>query len=262
MVQRHNLIEVRYGEAVLTQDQFIYLPDGRILICAPPPVAIFSYSSGLAVANIVGTVTSLTGLAVTFGSHLALPELRNTHGISMMSLSASLFSAQLLPMLSDTLSIHGLLCTVFAAISHFAWLASFTWMSLIAANIAYVFAYRPFQSHERNATPTLMSSKSSHLLGWGIPSIIVVICLGFHWVQPEGIPFQYGQQQGVCWISNVKANLIFFGIPVFSSLVLNFLLFTWTSVVLYKTQRNSELSDECKIRAGDGQQIAPLFLKV
>ncbi|XP_072042957.1 uncharacterized protein [Amphiura filiformis] len=261
MVQRQNHTEVWYGDVVLFQDQFVHLPDGRILICESPP-EVFAYSEGLAIANIIGTTSSLVGLAMTFGTHLALPVLRNIHGINMMSLTASLFTAQLLPLITDNISVHGLLCTTCAVVSHFAWLAAFSWMSLIGVNLTYAFAYKPVQSREGIVAPKLMLSRHLHLVGWGIPSTIVVICLIIHGAQPEGISFQYGHQQGACWISNAEANLIFFGIPVAISVVLNFILFSWTVVVLWKTKRNSEVSNESIIRANDGLQYMLLFLKI
>ena len=253
--------EMWYAKQVFPEGTFLQLGDGRVLICAPV-FELFAYTARMGIVNIAGTTMSLIGLAATFATYVSLSELLNTHGKNMLCLTASLFVALLLPLITENVSVYGLPCTVLATISHFAWLSSFCWMTLIASSMAYDFAYKSFSTAVGIAPQKLMSTLHMHLLGWGIPSGIVTICLLFHIVRPTGLTFQYGGLEGVCWILDGISNLIFFGIPVALSVTSNLVLFIWSVIGLCKKKREAKVLIANTIRLTNGIDDAILFLKV
>ena len=167
-------------------------------------------------------------------------------------------------MITTNFQNYGLFCTAAAVITHFSWLASFSWMTLIAANMTYAFAHKPFNSQTGTSGSKLTSASSSHILGWGIPFAVVVTCVGFHTAKPARIKFQYGGQQGVCWISGVQANLISFGIPVAMSVSVNMVLFIWTIYSLSKQKRESRKLNQrtSAARAANHLHDTLLYMKV
>ena len=264
IVQRENETELWYANHKLQQDNYLILADGRGMICAPDTQMIFAYTDRLGIVNFVGTVLSLAGLAGTFATYVSLANLRNSHGIHMMYLTTSLFMAQLLPLITANFQIYSVPCTALAVITHFAWLASFSWMTLIAANMTYAFAYKPFNSQSGTSVPKLTSARSFHVLGWGIPFLIVATCVVLQVAKPAGINFQYDDPQGVCWISEVHANLIAFGIPVAMSVSVNSILFIWTMYSLRKNKCELESLNQRTLatRAHDCLNDTLLFMKV
>ena len=182
----------------------------------------------------------------------------------MMYLTTSLFIAQLLPLITANFQIHSSLCTALAGITHFAWLVSFSWMTLIAANMTYAFAYKPLTSQSSISAPKPTSARSFHTLGWGIPCLIVATCLVLHISKPAGINFQYDDSRGVCWLSKAHPNLIAFGIPVAMSVGINSILFIWTMYSLRKSKCELQSLNQrtWAARADDCLNDTLLFMKV
>ena len=264
IVQRENKTELWYANRIFLQDNYLILADGRGMICVLETQFFFAYNDWLGIVNFGGTVMSLAGLGGTFATYVVFSNLRNSHGVHMMYLTTSLFMAQLLPLITANFQIYSLLCTALAVITHFSWLASFSWMTLIAADMTYVFAYKPFNSAIGTSVSKLASTRYFHVLGWGIPCLIVATCVVLHIANPTGINFQYDDQQGVCWISEVRANLIAFGVPVAISVSVNWVLFIWTMCSLCKSKLQLETLNQrtWATRADDCLNDTLLFMKV
>ena len=264
IVQSENETQLWYANHIFHQDNYLILADGRGMICVLETQFFFAYNDWLGIVNFGGTVMSLAGLGGTFATYVVLSTLRNSHGDHMMYLTTSLFMAQLLPLITANLQVYSLLCTALAVITHFAWLASFSWMTLIAADRTYAFAYKPFNSQSGVSAFKIMPTRSFHVLGWGIPFVIVATCVVFHIAKPARIKFQYDDQQGVCWISEIRANLIAFGIPVALSVSVNLVLFMWTVYGLCKRRSESEILNQrtWATRADDCLNDTLLFMKV
>lgn len=253
-----------YAGKTLPNDQFVVLVDGRAQICAVAGFKLFDYSGVMDSVNFAGNMASLVCLAATVVTHVALPGLHNRpHGEAMIYLNVALFVAQLLPLLTANVHTSGLICISLAVISHFAWLASFSWMSLIAINLADSFAFRPLNNPAAIAGDGQLriSTRVSHMIGWGAPTFIVAISVVAHVTKPVLLSMEYGAD-GVCWISDVTANLIFFGIPVAISILLNFGLFICTTKALSKSVRNSRELKTTSMKLNEQLQTVLLYIKV
>ncbi len=122
---------------------------------------------------------------------------------------------------------------MWAIVSHYLWLVAFCWNTLIATNFFISFVLRPLQRCEDRED----SSLYRYILpasGWGLPFIIIVICLHFHIYGIKG--FEYGSSTP-CWISNPVANLVAFGIPVAVLLTCNVIFFVSTLTSICRSGR-------------------------
>ncbi len=124
------------------------------------------------------------------------------------------------------------LCVVRAALLHFAWLAVFLWMTVMASDLA--------KSIKSNSPPNQHSESGCKvvklgIVAWGIPAIFVSACylvsrLGGD--QPWAW-LEYGGAQ--CWIVDPIHSLLAFGVPVAVLLIINCTLVIF---MVYKVTAN------------------------
>ena len=187
------------------------------------------------------TSISLTLYWATFVTHCAFPQLRNSHGRAIMHFVSATFCAHLLSLFNEGYHIYRKLCVTIAFLSHYSWLVSFNWMSIMAINLATTFAWNKLQKME----DTLTNLYIQPLLGWGLPLLLTLPCLALHFTS---YPFEYGTEEA-CWVSDPMANVIVFGLPVALSLVLNGICFVITTRALYAAKQQSKKL-KCKARDG------------
>ncbi|XP_072047225.1 adhesion G protein-coupled receptor E2-like [Amphiura filiformis] len=230
---------IQFGNISFEQGEYMMYPDGRVQICADHLTKhkvneFFAYSGQLALANTIGTGLSLCGLTITFALHCCFSSLRNFHGRCVMILCVLLFFAQLLPTLSAYNSFPSWLCVISGLLSHYSWLGSFSWMTVIAFTLFHIFkpgAMRRNNDWEsepvcRYVAPTF---------GFGVPLVVVVITLCFHFIHSSLV---YGANSP-CWISDSVSNFWAFGLPVGIFLAFNTGLFSVTVGLACRNQRRS-----------------------
>ena len=254
LFKKDNSTVMMYAGKWFHNDKYIVLVDGRAQICVAYDTSFFDYFGTMDTVNFIGTIASLIGLAGTLLTHIVIPELRlRTHGCTICYLTLSLFTAQLLPLLTSSIDTGELLCISLAVISHFAWLASFTWMSFIAVNMTYTFAVQPIDNVAlKTSSVSTFRPRRAHLMTWIIPTSIVAITVTVHITKPASLSVEYGGD-GVCWITDPTGNLLFFGIPVFCSTLFNLILFLCTTRALCKSIKQSR-----KLRRKEASKFALL----
>ena len=239
-------ITLRTINTTLDEPDFVTFPDGRILICADslfkPTAKLFLYLDNLDLVNTIGSTVSLVSLVALFLLLAIYRDLQNFHGRCVMKLTVALFAAQFIPMISTKLNIPDRLCVAFAILAHYAWLASFAWMTIIGINLFHLFIYRPMTRREDRESTRLFRIIFP-ILGWSLPSIISTICVCLHFVKTDNLFFEYGSISP-CWITNPMANLLGFGVPVGISLGINIILYP---IIVFKScgqqRRSRELQE-------------------
>ncbi|XP_072043383.1 uncharacterized protein [Amphiura filiformis] len=227
---------LQIGNLTLYEDEYVIYPNGRAQVCANnlPPTQLFANGGYLDLANTIGSALSLVGLFMTFGLFCRFKDLRNLHGRCIMNLSVALFIAQLSFLLTSELTtIPQTACLIMACISHFTWLASFTWTTIIAINLLRVFSSTRVENEQRDGR-----QKSHYIVpacGWGIPLLIILACIGID----EADAFPIYSRISPCWMVNPTSNLLAFGVPVAVSQVINVILFVITVIVACRSQRRS-----------------------
>ena len=222
----------------LGTDEYILLHDGRVQLCAHhfeyTNVTMFEYFGFLDTVNNIGCSLSLVGLAGIFGIHCAFPQLRQFPGRALMSHCLAMFWAQLIPLLGVKIQLSGKLCAFLALSSHFFWLCAFNWMIIMAVNMSYALVWQPYQRSE-DREDTLLYRYLFPSIGWGLPSVIIILCTALHISGTFG--FEYGNGSP-CWISGYEANLIAFGVPVGLSLATNILCYIACVITVCRVRRN------------------------
>ena len=126
-------------------------------------------------------------------------------------------------------------CTTAAILLAYGFLAAFIWMNVIAVDTWLVF--RP------SAAFSLADEQEKSLLvhiicGWGIPQLLVAVSIGMNYsdVDERFVP-EFGGSR--CWYTQRYAMLLYFGVPIALSILLNIFLYISTCYNLHKAFHNS-----------------------
>ena len=252
--------EFRNDTLVLTsslrvvQKHEYWFQNGTLLICShlignnnTPPMDLISLEATIqSYLTLTGQVLSMAGLFLTFITYILLPVLQTLPGKGIMNLCVSLFMSQFLLQVSSPIQPYQVLCNVIAVLQHLFWLVSFCWMSALAFNIA-----RTFGGSSLN-TGGKQSLKFYVIYAWLVPVIFVSVCV---YLDISG-HYLFGYGQKVCWISNIRARLYFFGIPLAVLVLINSVLFLVSVIGLYKaTQAAKRVKSKKEGRKSDRDRL-------
>ena len=230
------------SSVLLTAVGLVYTPrqyrfdDGVLLVCSPylnqtyeeprnvtHTIVMFKFGRLQRLVSIIGLLISITALAIHFIVYMLLPPLRNIPGKCLLCLVASLFIAQLLFLAGSARTEIPEVCLSIGVVMHYAFLAAFFWMNVMAVDICRTF------SSSRVVLPA--DDRSSRfifysLYAWLTPAVIVGGSLTLDLVD---VPFladyrpHYGD--GLCWITRRWPLLVVFALPLALLLVVNTILF-------------------------------------
>ncbi|KAI0222847.1 hypothetical protein LSAT2_025896 [Lamellibrachia satsuma] len=206
----------------------VYLPhqylfdDGALLICSPYLNQTYQVSH-----NVTRTVVTFKfALAIHFIVYIMLPPLRNIPGKCLLSLVASLFTAQLLFLAGSAGTELPEVCMSLAVAKHYAFLAAFFWMNVMAADICRTFSSSRFMlpADDRSSRFVFYS-----LYAWLTPAAIVGGSLALDLLDVNATAdFRPHYGDGLCWITRRWALLVMFALPVALLLAVNTVLFCVT----------------------------------
>ena len=189
---------------------------------------------GFVIATYIGCGLSILGSCILLFTYTMFRDLRTFAGKLVMNLSTAI-------LISDVVLI-GLFsaaefvksndfCVATAVLLHYTFLTRFSWMSVIAVQFAVVstnpFSRNKFSDSRKTLVPKTMLVCLA--IGWGMPLVIVVTCVGLNFSLHDIIG--YGRN-GKCWISDQSAHIGAFIVPVFLSVLLNFICFTISIVAI------------------------------
>ncbi len=209
------------------------------------------FPEGFAIASYVGCSLSVAGSSFLLVTYSLFKDLRTLPSLLLMSLSLSFLVGDLLILLGSSIASLSFVesrapCVAVAILLHFFFLARFCWTNMIAFEMVRTF------TAAMKLMPVLSSrSKGSvfaiySLIGWGIPLLIVFICVVINFASDNLIG--YGVE--TCWINDVNSVLVVFVTPLAISLLFNLFSFIWiiinlcinSTVKTHKTGKLSQLS--------------------
>ena len=189
---------------------------------------------GLEVLTYVGCSLSIIGCLCLLITYTIFKDLRNFAGKLVMNLTIAI-------LISDTVLIglftansfanSNTFCIANSILLHYTFLSRFSWMSIIAVQFAVV-STNPFSNNKSMINKKTLKPKAllaCVVIGWCLPLIIVVTCVGLNFSPLDAI--SYGRN-GKCWISNQTALIAAFIVPVFLSVFLNFVCFTISTIAI------------------------------
>ncbi|KAK3095158.1 hypothetical protein FSP39_010881 [Pinctada imbricata] len=192
-------------------------------------------SRTLYILTALGCSVSIACLLVCLIIYVYLQVLSNDTVMIHANLSLSLMLAQLVLVTSDGASKYPHACKIVTVLLHFLFLSAFTWM--LVEGVALYF------SCSRAITSWGNTRIKYMVMGWGIPSVIVLVSLGATFPN-------YGDGLGDnCWLS-IKNGLIwsFMG-PLIIIVMVNLVILGLVMRAFLSLRSNSRKSEAARIRA-------------
>ena len=176
--------------------------------------------------TLIGSCISIAFLLLTFLTYALFSDLQTLPGKSIMGLSISMAMAQLLFLMNTWFLINAYVCTAAAIILHYAWLVTFTWMSVLAYDVSTTISVK---AGLRGKDEKNMAFKRYLTIAYLLPIVIICTCVCID--NLTALPFQYGGAV-ICWISPGEALLYSFALPLAALLLFNACFFVKTIVGL------------------------------
>lgn len=256
------VVSVLHGEITLETSEFEMMRNGSIRVCTEK---LNSRSHLYEIFYNVCTAISLVSLMFTLITYQTFPKLRNVPGLCLMNLVAALFLANFTFLLNKEFVHMPSVCISVAAFSHFTWLASFAWMSVLSYNMARTFGTHSMQLHTTgNAKSRLLKFC---IYAWGLPFVIMASCVFLHYCDCiDEFVFQYGGTS-TCWIKDGFAVFITVGIPVATMLLFDLAVFLYTGISLRKsrhftkhTRTNSALANDLFVELAVNARVSCILM--
>ena len=189
---------------------------------------------GLEVLTYVGCSFSILGCLCLLITYAIIKDLRNFAGKLVMNLTIAILISDIVLIglfTANSFVKSNTFCIANAILLHYTFLSRFSWMSIIAVQLAVV-STNPFSSNKSVISKKTLEPKAllaCIVIGWCLPLIIVVTCVGLNFSPLDAIG--YGRN-GKCWISNQTALIAAFIVPVFLSVFLNFVCFAISTIAI------------------------------
>lgn len=218
-------------------------------------VVLFSTANTLGITTIV--LSSLSLLCLTI--RILLQPVRKQYDTFPGRLQCNLVCAMALAtalLLFSPLAVDvENLCAILAGFKYMAYLATFFWMTCVAANTWWVLrpsrACMPDNPHR---------SLLKHVLPtWLFPFIMLIVA---YTLDHTDIPVKYRPQFGglACWFTQRSALMYYFFVPVAICIVINTVLFILTSIALRQAFQNSASVRSTRGRSSEFRVYAKLFI--
>ncbi|XP_077092321.1 adhesion G protein-coupled receptor G4a [Siphateles boraxobius] len=196
----------------------------------------------LTVISFLGSGISCIFLGVTLLTYLAFEKLRRDYPSKILiNLSVALLGLNMLFLVNSWFASFNInaLCITVAALLHFFFLATFTWMGLGAINM-YLALVKVFNSY----VPSYMLKFSA--LGWGLPLLVVSLVLAID-VNSYGAGLSKALPQddstAFCWVKNDVTFYVTVVSFVTVIMVCNICVFTVVLVQIRKMRVNKLASN-------------------
>ncbi|XP_063222230.1 G-protein coupled receptor Mth2-like isoform X2 [Bacillus rossius redtenbacheri] len=215
----------------------------------------------------VGMVCSLVFLAATLLTYALVPDLRNLHGLCLMSYVSSLFVAYVLLAVAQ-LSVfvrETKPCLAVAFIIYFSFLASFFWLNVMCFDIWWTFSgFRPLRGSEKEREHKKFVMYSVY--AWGSSSLLLLVCLltdRHPYVRERVLSPQFGKDR--CWFTTQSAEAAYFYGPMGLIVLCNIVLFVLTALRIVKLKKETAMLKGEESRRHDveeNKQRFVLYLKL
>lgn len=213
-------------------------------LCPEIPGDETKFNGILRKVNFLGLGISTFFLFLHLVAFAKNPALRNISDKSFASFCTALLLAYGASIIGLLLNAGETDCKVTAIITYFSYMSSFSWLLLISFEVWHTL--RLSVTHLRNA-----SGRSRRyafiiysVISWlALPLIFVSAALIMENQDESSFRPRFGEH--ICWFGSRKALLVFFGIPVFAVMLMNFYFFV-SSAQMICASRVSPLNKSSK----------------
>jgi len=201
--------------------------------------------------SVICSAISLLALAFQFSVYMAFPVLRNTPGRCVICLVVSLFVGQLLFLLVKTgSSVSPGFCFGQATVMHFAFLAAFFWMNVMAFDVYRTFGASPGAAASSSPAGARRRFAGYSSYAWVSTAVVVVIGMVLDFAGVGG-PYRPYYGRRVCWFGSRGGLLVLFGVPVGVLLVANIVMFAMS----VRQIRNASKASQMAVQKTDQTQL-------
>ena len=185
-------------------------------------------------------------------------NLRSTGKQLIMNLCVALVLAQTMLMIKGIPWVCHNACIPIAVAGHYLWLAVFSSTTALALDLHRRFGVT---STICKLDQTAEDLVKFILFAWGMPLLIVVPCVCLFFTDTTFSSFNLSYGGDSCWLGDGRANLYFFGLPIGSFMLTNFILFVMVAIGLHRVRRNSALHNVHGAESGLSSDLL-IYVKV
>ncbi|XP_046554741.1 uncharacterized protein LOC124264066 [Haliotis rubra] len=196
----------------------------------------FNFTLTAGIVTSVGLIVSLLGLLATISVYAVIKTLRNIPGKILLSLTTSLFFANLTVLLAPLAESHPTSCEAVAALMHYLFLDAFLWMNVMAADVWFTFSKSFVKAGDGGKSSKRFLFYNVYVRG--VALVLVTAAVTVDNVVSES-QFKPNYGRGLCWITNKRGLLVFFAVPLFILICLNFGFFSIASKNIVDTEKQS-----------------------
>ncbi|XP_046554740.1 G-protein coupled receptor Mth2-like [Haliotis rubra] len=162
--------------------------------------------------------------------------LRNIPGKIILSLTTSLFFANLTVLFAPRAESLPTLCKVMAALMHYLFLDAFLWMNVMAADVWFTFSKSFVKAGDGGKSSKRFLFYNVYVRG--VALVLVTAAVTVDNVVSES-QFKPNYGRGLCWITNKRGLLVFFASPLLLLICLNFVFFSIAAKNIHDAKRKS-----------------------
>lgn len=194
------------------------------------------------------SVLSLLLLIVIF---TAVPALRNFAGLLTIALASSLLVGLSCFLIGPNIEQYPLACRLVGIVMYFAYLSSFAWMSLFAADVLKTIkTSAPIRTNAGGGNIYKRFFKFA-MSGWLIPLMVTLAAVMVDAIWPES-EVSAGFGRGVCYFSRGYALLAWFYMPVTAAIAINAVI---SIIVIISVWRTMHLAGEARVKSSKNQLL-------
>ncbi len=146
-------------------------------------------------------------------------------------------------------------CVVFAVLIHYSFLASFFWIQVMSFDIWRTFSRPEVTSSGGHRKRFLLYSA----FGWVCPLVLVSVSITVDFVSELNKMYKPGYGDGLCWITQRRGLLIFFGAPLAVIMLTNLLFYMLTLRHLILLNQDTKLLQQ---QSQDKRHRLGLYVKL
>ena len=184
--------------------------------------------------SVTGTSFSIVCYVFILMTFILFKELRNIPGLNTMGICCSLLTADIAFILTLHASKNVQFCKTVAVILHWSLLCVYSWVLIIAFDVATRFNKMVAVSRDRNTKIFLIYC----LVASCVPTIFVIVTLTLN--ETKTVNFGYGDE-GICWISSFKGRVVAYIVPVTFVFILSAIAISYTLYKVHKQNRQGLL---------------------
>ncbi|XP_074649274.1 uncharacterized protein LOC141904568 isoform X2 [Tubulanus polymorphus] len=232
-----------------TADEYRFSTNGTIDVCvndtgvlnATSAEQIFPSLDGVAgVITTIGQSISIVCLTLLLIIYSVLPTLRNVPGKSVMCLSAALLVGQLFFLVGPSAADNHYACVSLAVAIHFMFLSVFTWMNVLAVDLASTFWSTKLVSRPDPASQRRRYVKFA-AYAFSLPLSVVVVGAILDVFAKNTAPYNPSYGTKLCWMNSGSAVGILFILPVSVLLLVNCCMYSLTIRGIYTASKAAKM---------------------